>query len=70
LVAAKGRAAEIAPTHRNATLMRRMEDSNFRQVARVTSLLIRMKRHELQMKALENTAVLQDVLETKRVSDG
>jgi hypothetical protein len=45
------RAAETAPTHRNATLMQRMEDSNFRQVARVTSLLMRMKRFERQMEA-------------------
>ncbi len=64
------RAAEIAPTHRNATLMRRMEDSNFRQVARVTSLLMKMKRQERQMEALENSAVLHDVPETKGVSDG
>jgi hypothetical protein len=64
------RAAEIAPTHRNATLMRRMEDSNFRQVARVTSLLMRMKRQERQTEALENTAVPHDVPETKGVSGG
>jgi len=64
------RAAEITPTHRNATLMRRMEDSNFRQVARVTSLLMKMKRQERQMEALENSAVLHDVAETKGVSDG
>ena len=62
------RAAEIAPTHRNATLMRRMEDSNFRQVARVTSLLMKMKRQERQIEALENSAVLHDVPETKGVS--
>jgi flagellar basal body rod protein FlgF len=30
-----------------------MEDSNFRQVARLTSLLTRMKRHERQMEAFE-----------------
>jgi hypothetical protein len=64
------RAAEIAPTHRSATLMRRMQDSNFRQVVRLTSLLMRIKRQERQMKALENTAAFQDVLETKGVSDG
>jgi len=50
--------------------MRRMEDSSFRQVARLTSLLMRMKRQERQMEALENTAVLHDVPETKGVSDG
>ena len=36
-----------------APLMQRMEDSNFRQVARLTSLLTRMKRHERQMEAFE-----------------
>jgi hypothetical protein len=51
------RAAEIAPTHRNATLMQRMEDSNFRQVARATSLLMRMKRHERQMEAFQEAAL-------------
>jgi hypothetical protein len=50
------RAAEIAPTHRSATLMRRMQDSNFRQVVRLTSLLMRMKRHERQMEAFEQVA--------------
>jgi hypothetical protein len=45
------RAAEIAPTQSNASLMRRMQDSNFRQVVRLTSLLMRMKRHERQREA-------------------
>jgi len=49
----KARATLMAPKDENATLMRRMEDSNFRQVARVTSLLMRMKRQERQMEALE-----------------
>jgi hypothetical protein len=30
-----------------------MEDSNFRQVVRVTSLLLRIKRQERQMEAFE-----------------
>jgi hypothetical protein len=47
------RAAEIAPAHANAMLMQRMEDSNFRQVVRVTSLLMRIKRQERQMEAFE-----------------
>ncbi len=38
------RAAEIVPTHPNAALMQRIEDSNFRQAARMASLLIRLKR--------------------------
>ena len=47
------RAAEIAPTHPNARLMRRMQDSNFREVRRITNLLLKLKRHERKMKALE-----------------
>ncbi|MBZ5669885.1 MAG: hypothetical protein LAO04_09160 [Acidobacteriia bacterium] len=66
----KARSALMAPKDENALLMQRMEDSNFRQVARVTSLLMRMRRQERQMEALENIAVLHDVPETKGVSDG
>ncbi len=47
------RAAEIAPTHPNARLMRRMQDSNFREVRRVTNLLLKLKRHQRRMEALE-----------------
>jgi hypothetical protein len=35
------------------------------QISRLTSLLIRMKRHERQMEALENNAVCHDVIENK-----
>ncbi len=59
------RAAEIVPTHPNTTLMQRMEDSNFRQVARMASLLIRMKRWERQMANRENPAVSEDVIDKK-----
>jgi hypothetical protein len=38
------RAAEIAPANPNARLVQRMEDSNFRQVARVSSLFLKIKR--------------------------
>jgi hypothetical protein len=47
------RTAEIAPTHPNARLMRRMQDSNFREVRRITSLLLKLKRHQRKMEALE-----------------
>jgi hypothetical protein len=63
------RAAEIAPTQRNAALMRRMQDSSFRQVVRLTSLLMRMKRQERQMEGLENPAACYDLSETKGVSN-
>jgi hypothetical protein len=45
------RAAEIAPTHPDARLMRRMQDSNLREVRRLTSLLLRIKRYQSQMEA-------------------
>jgi hypothetical protein len=38
------RAAEIAPTHPNARLIRRMQDSNFREVRKVTGLLLKINR--------------------------
>ena len=38
------RAAEIAPTHPHARVMRGMQDSNFREVRRVTNLLLKIKR--------------------------
>ena len=43
------RAAEIAPTHPNAMLMRRIQDSYFREVRRVTNLLLKLKRYEFKM---------------------
>jgi hypothetical protein len=63
------RAAEIAPTHPDARLMRRMQDSNLREVRRLTALLLKIKRYERQMDALEKSAALQDVLETKGFSN-
>ena len=46
------RAAEIVPTHPDARLMRRMQDSNFREIRRVTNLLLKLKRHQRKMEAL------------------
>jgi hypothetical protein len=59
------RAAEIVPTHPHAALMQRMEDSNFRQAARMASLFIRMKRWERQTDDRENPAVSEDVIDKK-----
>ena len=47
------RAAEIAPTHPNALLMRRTQDSCFREVRRVTNLLLKLKRYEWKTKDRE-----------------
>jgi hypothetical protein len=66
------RATEIAPTHPNARLMRRMQDSNFREARRITNLLLKLKRHELRMEELRKRAekqapVSRDMLENKGV---
>jgi hypothetical protein len=45
------RATEIAPIHPNARIMRRMQDSNFREARRIINLLLKLKRHERKMKA-------------------
>ncbi len=49
-------------------LMRRMQDSNLREVRRLTNLLLKIKRYERQREGLEKTAALHDVPETKGVS--
>jgi hypothetical protein len=67
------RAAEIAPTHAHAPLLRRMQDSHFREARRVTNLLLKLKRHEREMGALEQrgqenrAALWNDILENKGV---
>ena len=38
------RAAEIAPTHPNVALMQRMQDSSFREVWRLSNLLLKIKK--------------------------
>ena len=40
----ENRAALMTPQDENALLMRRMQDSNFRQVWRVINLLLKIKR--------------------------
>jgi hypothetical protein len=47
------RAAEIAPTHAHAVLLRRMQDSHFREARRATNLLLKIKRYEREMGVLE-----------------
>ena len=39
------RAAEIASTDRNTLFLRKMQDSYFREVRRVTNMLLKLKRH-------------------------
>ncbi|MGO8789800.1 MAG: hypothetical protein ACLQVL_20775 [Terriglobia bacterium] len=61
-------AAEIAPSHADALLMRRAQDANMREIRRLINLLLRIKRYEGQMEGSEKTAALHDVSETKGVS--
>jgi hypothetical protein len=61
-------AAEIAPSHADALLMRRTQDANMREVRRLINLLVKIKRYGRQMEASEKTAPLHDVSETKGVS--
>jgi hypothetical protein len=61
-------AAEIAPSHADALLMRRTQDANMREVRRLINLLLRIKRYERQMQALEKPDPLHYVSETNGVS--
>jgi len=54
------RAAEIAPTHANSPLMRRMQDSYFREVRRITNLLLKIKRQERSMETSKKPAFRSD----------
>jgi len=47
------RAVEIAPTHPDTRMMRRMQDSNLREVRRLTNLLLKIKRYARDRKGLE-----------------
>jgi hypothetical protein len=47
------RAAEIAPTHPNARTIRKMQDTNFREVRRVTNLLLKLKQEERRKEVFE-----------------
>ena len=69
-----GGASEIAPTHPNAPLVRRRQDSGFREARQLTNLLLKIKCYGRQMATLEldeekdGTVACHDVLETKGVS--
>ena len=62
-------AAEIAPSHADALLMRRTQDANMREVRRLINLLRKIKRYDRQMESSEENAPFQDVLEIKGVSN-
>jgi hypothetical protein len=58
-------AAEIAPGHADALVMRRMQDANMREVRRLTNLLLKIKRQERTVGALQarENEVTHDVSE-------
>jgi len=63
----KARAALMTPQDENALLMRRMQDSNFRQVWRVTNLLLKIKREAGEEEALEKPSRSLNVNENTAV---
>jgi hypothetical protein len=48
------RAAEIAPAQSEALLARRVQDANFREVRRITNLLLKIKGRESKQEGTEN----------------
>jgi len=50
------RAAEIALAHPNVALMQRMEESSFRQIWRITNLLLKLKRQAREEEYRETPA--------------
>lgn len=57
------RAAELVPNHPKAALMERMEYAHCRQLLRLSSVLIRLRRQEAQMEKLQSTGVSTEVKE-------
>ena len=55
------RAAEIAPTRPDTDLIRRMEESNFRQLQRLTGIILRSQRQEIQLAKLTGNGPSRDV---------
>ena len=62
------RAAQIAPTHPDAPFMQRMEDSNLRQITRLSHLLVRLRREERLGGARQDARESGKVKEKKRVN--
>jgi len=57
------RAAEIALAHPDTALMQRMEESSFRQIWRITNLLLKINSHAREAETLRNSAWSQNVHE-------
>ena len=54
-------AAQIAPTHPDLDVIRRMEESNFRQLLRMANVTVGLQRQEIQKAKLMDSGVSQDV---------
>ena len=64
-------AAESAPSHKEALVMRRIQDGNMREVRRITNLLLKLQRQERSLKvakASDDNLVSHDVPENTDVS--
>jgi len=59
------RAAEIALAHPDAALMQRMEESSFRQIWRITNLLLRIKRQVCEDESQDMLPRSREVYEIK-----
>jgi hypothetical protein len=55
----------LVPVHAHAELMMRMEESSFRQVWRLTNLLIGIKGRTLEVVPPGNEGISNDVIENK-----
>ena len=61
-------AAEIAPSHAEALLMRRTQDANMREVRRLTNLLLKIEHRKSpgeDLEAGEEDGVCHDVIANK-----
>ena len=64
---AQERAEAIVPVHPDTEVIERMEDSSFRQILRLSHLLIRMKREVRLSDGLGSSSVSTEVAEKKPV---
>ena len=59
------RAAEIVPNYPGAETIERMQHASQRRLMRLSGVLIRLRRQEMQMAKIKAAAVSQDVKEKK-----
>jgi hypothetical protein len=66
---AENLAALVAPQDQNALLMQRMEDSNLRQLWRLTNVLFKLRNGALAQRDVKNEGTSGDVYENKGTND-